>query len=162
MPTLPDKSTDEGLEARVLLAECRSPSFSGYSLASAKTCMQFMDLVLWNRVRDPKPYLAKEGTLRAVVTAKGQYAGFEMYPNYNNGIRRNIQDQLDIANSSKDKRSTDFSAHVQAALDVVNSPTTIPEPSSGTLAAWRTAGSGSPGAGFTLFRTVLNTDFYFR
>ena len=159
MITLPDKNTEQGMEARVLLAECRSPSFAGYSLALATTCMQFMDLVLWNRVADPGPFLAAHATLRSVVTARGQFRGFENYPNYNPGIRQNIQDMINIANA-KDKRQADFAAHIQAALDVARLPT-IPDPSPGKLVGWRTANASSPGPGFTFFRTVLNTDFFF-
>lgn len=161
MITLPDRTTDEGLEARVLLAECRGPSFSGYVLADAVTCMQFMDLVLWNRVKNPTPFGAKRPTLQSVVTAKGQFAGFESYPNYKDGIRKNIQAMIDIANNSKDKRNVSFAAHIQAALDVAKNATIL-DPSPGKLVAWRTAGSGSPGAGFTLFRTVSGTTFYYQ
>ncbi len=163
MITLPDKTKDEGLEARVLLAECRGPSFYGYTLADAKTCMEFMDLVLWNRVKNFAPFGAKHGTLLSVVTARGQFAGFEQYPNYSAGIRKNIQDMLDIANNVKDQRHASFAAHIQVALDIANSTSTILDPTpsgAGKLVGWRTAGSGSPGAGFTLFRTVSSTDFY--
>jgi hypothetical protein len=162
MIALPDRTTDAGLEARVLLGECRGPFQSGYSLEDATTCMQFMDLVLWNRVQNPKPFLAKEKTLLSVVTAPGQVAGFELYPNYNNGIRQNIQNMLNIANSSKDKRSAACEAHIQAALDIANSDETIADPTGGTMVAWRTFGSGSPGDSFKLFRTVLFNTFYFQ
>jgi hypothetical protein len=43
---LSPKDDVQGLEERVLLAECRSPSSSSYSLADAKNCMQLMDRVL--------------------------------------------------------------------------------------------------------------------
>jgi hypothetical protein len=158
---LPDKLTDAGLEARVLLAECRGPLYAGYTLAEATKCMELMDLVLWNRVRDPKPYLAAKATLTSVVTAKGQFAGFENYPTYNAGIKANIQKMLDIANSSKDQRSELCAEHIQAALDVA-SAATIQDSSPGNLVAWRTAGSGSPGGEFKLFATVFNNDFYYR
>ena len=161
MITLPDKSTDQGLEARILLAECRTPSMFGYTLADAKTCMQFMDLVLWNRVENPGPFGASQGTLLSVAKARGQFRGFESYPNYNAGIRANIQDMLNIASKANDKRHVAFAAHIQTALDVAKF-VSILDPSPGKLVSWRTGGSASPGTGFTLFRTVLGVDFYYQ
>jgi hypothetical protein len=161
MITLPPKSTDEGAETRLLLAECRGPSFSGYNLADATNCMQLMDLVLWNRVDDPKKFLAKAPTLVAVITAKGQFKGFGQYPHYDNAIVNNIQQMIDIANNPKDSRATQFASFISAAIKIAKAPQTIPEPSPGTLTAWRTAGSGSPGLGFTFFQTVFGTAFYY-
>jgi hypothetical protein len=158
---LPDRTTDEGLEARVLLAECRSPLYAGYTIEAATECMQLMDLVLWNRVDDPKPYGASQGTLASAVRAPGQFAGFEHYPTYSAGIKANIQAMLNIANSTKDKRSELVAAHIQAALDVA-SDVTIPDPTPGSLVGWRTFGSGSPGAGFKLYKTVLFNSFYYK
>lgn len=160
MITLPPKDKDEGLETRLLLAECRGPSFPGYDLADATTCMQLMDVVLWNRVEDPTPYLAKHKTLLSVVTARGQFKGFERYPHYDSSIVHNIQQMINIANNAKDKRCGDFADFITAAMAVAGAQTFV-DPSSGTLTGWRTAGSGSPGAGFTLFKTILGTEFYF-
>ena len=160
MLKIPDKHTDEGAETRLLLAECRSPAFSSYSLADATSCMQLMDLVLWNRVtHNPRQFLAKHATLVGVITARGQFQGFENYPNYDSRIVHNIQSMIDIANNPKDKRSSDYTDFINAAMSVA-AATTINDPSPGLLAAWRTGGSSSPGTGFTLFKTVLGTDFY--
>jgi hypothetical protein len=63
----------------------------GFDQGMATSCMQLMDLVLWNRVDNPKPFLAKGVTLPAVVKARGQFAGFENYPHYSGGIASNIQ-----------------------------------------------------------------------
>src|SRR5438067_2501101 len=134
MIALPVKTTDEGLESRILLAECRGPSFPNYVLADAKTCMQFMDRVLWNRVANPTPFGAKDSTLLSVVKAKGQFGGFENYPSYNAGIRKNIQDMMDIANNNKDKRNAAFAAHIQAALEVASAPSIL-DPTPGKLVA---------------------------
>jgi hypothetical protein len=161
MIILPEKGTDEGAEIRVLLAECRGPSFIGYNLAIATQCMQLMDLVLWNRVDNPGPFLAKEATLLAVIKARGQFKGFEHYPDYSHLIVHNIQQLINIANNPKDKRHTDFAAFINTAADVASQLDRVPDPSKqGTLAAWRTAGSGSPGSGFTYVTTVWGTDFY--
>ena len=157
---LPPRNDSNGLEARLLLAECRSPSFATYGSASAQNCMQLMDLVLWNRVGHPRLFGASSATLRAVVTARGQFAGFGGYPSYDESIAHRIQEMVNIANSARDGRSSAFRDHVQMAMDIADAPT-IQDPSPGLLCAWRTTGSGSPGSSFTAHATVLGNDFYF-
>jgi hypothetical protein len=161
MVALPDKMTDEGLEARVLLAECKGPAFPKYKLEDATTCMKYMDLVLWHRVSKPKLFGAKHGTLTSVVTAKGQYQGFHHYPNYSGGIKQNIQNILNIANSEKDGRSATYTAYVQLALDIANGDTLIPEPSPGMLAGWVTMNADPPKGSFKFFLTFAGIDFYY-
>jgi hypothetical protein len=161
MLKLPKKDSDEGAETRILLAECRGPSVSGYNLADATTCMQLMDRVLWNRVHNkPSQFLAKHPTLIGVITAPGQFQGFQNYPNYDSVLVHRLQQMVDIANSTKDKRSGDFTDFINAAISISGAPS-IDDPSNGLLAAWRTADSGSPGSNFTLYKTVLATDFYY-
>jgi hypothetical protein len=161
--TLPDRKSDEGVEARVLLAECRSPaSKASYTIQLASECMQLMDAVLWNRMKNPKPFLAKGATsLADVVKAKGQFAGFEKYPDYDSKIRARIQEALDIANDSKDSRGSSYIEYVNKAIGVAKSAN-FSDPSPGKLVAWRTASSGSPGAGFMLYKTVFGVDFYYQ
>jgi hypothetical protein len=162
MIQLPNRDTDAGLEARVLLAECRGPAFSSFNLADATQCMQLMDRVLWNRVANPVPFGAKAGSgLPGVVKARGQFAGFANYPNYDASIKARIQDAINIANNSKDSRSSDYAGFVNSAINVANSPT-ISDPSAGKLVAWRTAGASSPGSGFSKHATVAGVDFYFQ
>ena len=86
MINLPPINTDEGLEVRVLLAEVRGPQQAGYNLADATIAMQWMHIILRNRIADPQPFGASDGTLKAVVTARNQFAGFEKYPNMGNNI----------------------------------------------------------------------------
>lgn len=161
MVALPPKNDAEGCETRVLLAECRTPSFSSYALADAEKCMQLMDKVLWNRFRNPGPFGAKGATkLSDVVRAPGQFAGFEAYPNYDQSIVNRIQAMINIANNAKDKRSQAFADHIATAIAVAKAASIV-EPSAGTLASWRTAGSASPGSNFKLHGTVLGVDFYF-
>jgi hypothetical protein len=156
---LPDPATDEGAETLLLLAECRGPSFPGYSLKDATTCMQLMDLVLWNRVDNPAPFLAKDRLLLSVMRARGQFQGFENYPACDESFSHRIQQMVDIANDPEDRRSRDFTDFINAAIDVARADT-IPETSLGKLTAWRTAGSGSPGKGFTLFKQISGIEFY--
>jgi len=161
MILLPPKNETEGAEVRVLLAETRGPSFSGYTHADAITSMQLMDKVLWNRFADPAKFGAKGAkSLADIIRAPGQFAGFRDYPNYDSSIVNRIQAMINIANSKKDRRSADFMNFINAAINVANDPS-IPDPSPGKLASWRTAGSISPGAGFKKYTTVLGNDFYF-
>jgi hypothetical protein len=161
MISLPAKNDAEGAEVRVLLAECRGQSFSTYTLADATTCMQLMDRVLWNRRSDPAKFGARGAkSLADIIRAPGQFAGFQNYPNYDVSIVNRIQAMLNIANSTKDKRSQDFADFINAAIDGANDPS-IQDPSPGTLVAWRTKGSGSPGGNFKKHDTVLGNDFHY-
>lgn len=162
MITLPEKNSSEGVEARVLLAECRSPAYSSYTFALATECMQMMDAVLRNRLSDPKPYMAKGAkSLIGVVKAKGQFAGFEKYPNYDSAIKDRIQAALDIANDSKHPKQAIYSEFIAKAIETAKS-TKFSDPSPGKLVAWRTGNSGSPGPGFILYKTIFGIDFYYR
>jgi hypothetical protein len=161
MISLPPKNNTEGVEARVLLAECRGPSFNTYTLTDATTCMQLMDRVLWNRLSNPAKFGARGATsLADIIKAPGQFAGFESYPNYDVAIVNRIQAMVNIANSTKDGRNQDFTDFINAAIGVANDPS-IQDPSPGTLAAWRTKGSGSPGGTFKKHTTQLGNDFYY-
>ncbi|WP_338848055.1 hypothetical protein V8J88_04475 [Massilia sp. W12] len=161
MIVLPNKNETDGCETRLLLAECRGPSNSSYTLADAKLAMQYMDRVLYNRLADPKPYGAPGAkTIADVVRAKGQFAGFQNYPNYDTGIVHRIQAALDIANSTKDPRQAVYAAFIMTAIEVSKS-NSITDPSPGKLTGWRTAGSTAPGGSFKFFKTFFGNDFYY-
>lgn len=118
MITLPERNSDIGAEARLLLAECPGPALASYTLVKATEAMQLMDAVLRNRLANPGPSGAKGAkTLRDIIKAKGQFAGFEGYPAYNNGIRQNIQKALDIVNNPKDRRHEAYAGFINAAID---------------------------------------------
>lgn len=160
MVALPNRNDEDGIETRVLLAECRGPSDSGFNLGDATRCMQLMDLVLWNRVARFKQFLANSKTLLSVVKAPGQFAGFENYPDYDNSIRSRLQSMVNVANNPRDKRKDSFADFINKAIEVARAAT-MKEPSGGILVAWRTAGSRSPGSNFKEFDTVLGTTFFF-
>ena len=80
--------------------------------------------------------------------------------NVSHAIVNMLQNIINIANNAKDKRHEDFTDFINAAVDVT-SDESIQDPSPGILVAWRTAGSGSPGPGFTLHTTILGNDFYY-
>jgi hypothetical protein len=161
--TLPDRKSDEGVEARVLLAECRSPARKDtFSMQLAGEAMQLMDAVLWNRMEDPKPFGAKGAkSLADIVRAKGQFAGFEKYPDYDISIRVRIQEAIDIANNPKDARHALYAEFVNKAIETAKS-TDFSDPSPGQLVAWRTSKHGSPGGNLLFFKSVLGNDFFYR
>jgi hypothetical protein len=110
---------------------------------------------------NPAPFGAKGAkTLADVIRAKGQFSGFEKYPNYSTAIITRLQSMIDIANNPKDKRNTTYSDHITTAIAVADEDSIL-DPSAGTLCAWRTAGAGSPGSNFKLHTAVLGNEFYF-
>jgi hypothetical protein len=156
MVSLASITTAEGAETRVLLAECRGPSYSGFSLSVAQECMQLMDVVLWNRVK----LRGYPDTLIKVIKQKGQFQGFESYPNYDSGIRANIQSMINIANAQHDPRSSAFADFINAAKQIASAATIADPADPRHLTAWRTAGSGSPGGAFQSYKTVSGTTFF--
>ena len=161
MIVLPPKDDGVGAEVRLLLAECRNPSGSGYTLADATESFQLMDRVLFNRLANPAPFGAKGATtVGDIIRAPGQFAGFEKYPNYDAAVVNRIQAAVNIANAAKDKRHAAYADFINAAIAVAQNPS-IKDPSAGTLAFWRTALSSGPGAGAKLYKTILGNDFYF-
>jgi hypothetical protein len=155
------RTTVKGAETRLLMAECRGPSFPNYNLAAATECMQLMDLVLYNRLKNnPGQFMAKHAkTIIDIIKAPGQFAGFEKYPNYDGAIATNLQSILNIANNSSDSRHQNFADFINAAIDVATQAT-ISDPSGGIIASWRTQGASSPGPNFVKFKTVGGNDFY--
>lgn len=159
--TLPDRNTDAGAEARILLAECPGPGYASYAPEAAREAMQLMDAVLWNRLRNPAPFGARGAThIAGIIKARGQFQGFGSYPAYSAAIRRNLEAELAIANNPHDRRHAAYADFVQTAIAIAQS-TDYRDPSPGTLVAWRTSGSGSPGRQFLFYRTVLGNDFYY-
>jgi hypothetical protein len=164
---LPAKNTVQGAVARILLAEARDPGNSQYKAEDSKTAMQWMKVVLQNRLNNkPAQFMAPHAkTLIDIIKARGQFAGFSNYPNYSIKVSDRLQAILDIANAAKDQRSADYTVFVQNAIDVANSPT-IADPSraqypnSKGLSAWRTAGTKSPGPRFSSYKDLAGNSFY--
>lgn len=160
MIKLPPETIDQGLEVRLLLAEVRGPQQVGYNLADATKAMQWMHVILRNRIADPKPFGARTGTLTSVATAHNQFAGFENYPRISQAILTNLTTLLRIANSANDRRSSVFETHINLAIATANA-TNLVDPSPGRLAAWRTAGATSPGKEFTFYQRLSFNDYYY-
>ncbi|GLQ93589.1 hypothetical protein [Dyella acidisoli] len=161
MITLPDPMSVAGIKARLFLCECPAPSDHSYTPDSAAEAINLMDVVIRNRVLNPRPFMATGPSVLAVVQARGQFAGFGGYPNISPSLVTHVQDILNIANNERDQRSANYKDFVSKVLTVANASSNT-DPSPGKLVAWRTHNHSSPGAGFVLFKTVLKNDFYYK
>jgi len=156
--SLPDKNTEAGMLARLLLAESGQPG--AYDRAETKRGMQWMKLVLQNRLKEPRRYSAPgAGSLIDIVKAEGQFAGFESYPTLKIAT---IDDVLGAANDDNSALQEQFITFTLDAVEVANAPT-IDDPT-GTrsgLIGWRTRGSGSPGPNFVAYgKPLAGNQFY--
>jgi len=158
---LPDASTDYGMLVRLFLAESRKPSEAGYNKAESKLGMQWMRLVLENRLKSPEKFAAKGAkSLRDIVKAPGQFKGFENYPTISSTQKSALEQVLKIANDDNDTRQNDLIGFVQNAMDAA-SGSVLDDPKTKGLVAWRTAGSGSPGSNFAAYgKPLAGNQFY--
>jgi hypothetical protein len=159
---LPAENTQEGLVTRLLLSETQTPSNLTYKDADAQKAMEWMHLVLYNRLKDPTRFGAKKNAgIVDLIKAKGQFAGFENYPKIAAGVQARIADILKRANNINDTKQSEFRQHVQHALDTAALKAPISDPSPNGLIGWRTANHGSPGEEFIAYETPLaGNQFY--
>jgi hypothetical protein len=162
---LPPANTDEGMMARLFLAETASPERKGWDVADAKKSMQWMRLVLKNRLdNDPAQFNAPGAKTRQdIVRGSGQYRGFGSYPTIDADVNQHIKEALDGANDDNNlaKQAQDI-AFVNAALEVAKATTEILDPC-GTdyfLSGWRTAGHGGTGDNQVEFQVLMTNQFF--
>jgi len=150
---LPAEATEQGMLARLLLAEAHSPGQSGYDASKSKTAMQWMRLVLANRLNNsPERFNAKGAkTLLDIVKAPKQFEGFQDYPKLGSAQSTRIDEIVSIANSDSDTRQEKYAQFLQNALEVVASNTLIADPCPTGLYGWKTAGSHPPGGHFVKY-----------
>jgi len=160
---LPAESTEEGMLARLFLAEAHGPGQSGYDAAESKTAMQWMRVVLANRLNNsPERFNAKGAkTLLDIVKAPKQFEGFHDYPKLGKDQSTRIEDVVSIANSDSDPRQEKYATFLQNALDVAASKTLIADPCPTGLYGWRTAGSAAPGGDFVKFGDPLSGNQFY-
>lgn len=158
---LPSAITEEGALVRLLLAEAPSPFAAGYSALTAKSGMEWMELVIANRLDLKSALVGSAGakTYFDVIKAPRQFEGFSGYPTLGSKQAKNIQDIVDIANDGTHPKQKLFEAHVRAAIEV-SGKGTITDPCPTRLLGWRTAGASGPGGDFTLFQSFAGQDFY--
>jgi len=160
---LPAATTEEGLLVRLFLAESRTPSESGYNASEAKTGMQWMRLVVENRLKNNPKQFGAPGAKKIldIVKAKGQFHGFENYPNLSAAQQSRINDIVNIANKDNDTRQEKFAAFLSSALEVAKSKSAIKDPCQTGLYGWRTAGRGSPGGRFVEYKTPMSGNQFY-
>lgn len=162
---LPSASTDGGMMARLFLAETASPASKGWNVADANKSMQWMRLVLKNRLdNDPAQFNAPGAKSRQdIVRGKGQFRGFGSYPTIDAKVSQHIKEALDGANDDNNlaKQAQDI-AFVNAALEVAKAATEIPDPcgTDNFLSGWRTAGHGGTGDDQVEFRVLMTNQFF--
>lgn len=159
---LPPASGNEGLLVRLFLAESRSPDETSYNVGDSKKGMEWMDLVLHNRLKNnPRQFGAPNAkSITDIVKAKGQFKGFENYPSIDARILSRINKIFVLANSNNDRRQPKYRRFVENALAVAK-PKLINDPSPNGLYGWRTVGSGSPGGRFVAYgRGLSGNQFY--
>jgi len=160
---LPAESAEEGMLARLLLAEAHSPGQSGSDAAESKTAMQWMRVVLANRLNNgPERFNAKGAkTLLDIVKAPKQFEGFHDYPKLGKGQSTRIEEIVRIANSDSDPRQEKYAQFLQNALELAASKTLIADPCPTGLYGWRTAGSATPGGDFVKYGDPLSGNQFY-
>lgn len=160
---LPASSTEEGLLVRLFIVESLSPREIGYNVADSKTGMQWMRLVLENRLKNnPEQFLAPGAkTIQDVVKAKGQIEGFENYPTLGASQQSLINQIVTIVNNDNDPRQDKFSTFLSNALDVAKSKILIKDPCQTGLYGWRTINRGSPRGRFVKYSTPMSGNQFF-
>lgn len=157
---LPAADTRAGLLARLLLAETRVPA-SLDDLPETREAMVLMRVVLENRAARPSARWGSAGarSIADVVRARGQFEGFGGYPALKDSIAANLTELLRIANTASDTRQPRIRAFVEQAIEVASGPAP-PDPTRTGLYWWRTAGSGAPGNGVVVHRTLRGNTYY--
>lgn len=151
---LPDIATAEGVLARVLLAESRTPFHKEYDEAEVLKAMQMMAAVYENRLKDPSRYGARGADdLVDVIVAPGQTAGFTRNARgeivLSTVVQRRIDEIMQRANAGE---AGAFAALAQNAVNVATGVVESLDPFAhrGGMVAFRTEGSSSPGGNFQI------------
>jgi spore germination cell wall hydrolase CwlJ-like protein len=121
--------------------------------------MEYMAAVIQNRVGTP----GFASTVEGVITQKGQFQGFENYPNYSKAIIDRIEDMkgwATVKNRYQQEYKDIFAKAKSLAVDVTNKAVVDPYKGSGGLLYFRTAGSSAPYTGAKVLVTAGGQDFY--
>lgn len=145
--------------ALLFLAENPTPEDAGYNAAEVVMSMQWMRIVIENRRPDPQRFGAVNGTYAGIVTAKGQFAGFEGYPTIAKKQMTRLDQIIDRANDDEHPKQAAYGQLVQWAnfVAVMAKPE---DPCTTGLYGWRTAGSSAPGGDFEEYRQKAGNQFY--
>jgi hypothetical protein len=156
---LPPPDTDEGVMARMLLAECKTPGYADYDEAAAYWAMLAMKAVVHNRLREGPARFGAAGARSTtdIITAPGQWAGFSRSPRgellLDADVVRHVDELLACANDGAPGPCYRF---VRNALAVTYAPAQDPfaglrwldgGPVLPGAFGWRREGSPAPGPG---------------
>jgi hypothetical protein len=158
---LPSALTNQGALARLFLAEAPSPYAASYTAQRGKAGMEWMELVVQNRLQMRSALVGSAGAdnVTDVIKAPGQFEGFGRYPVIGSKQQSNIDQIVAIANDGTHPKQKQFFDHVSAAIDVARVGT-ITDPCPTLLLSWRTAGASGPGGSFVLYKSFAGQDFY--
>ena len=157
-------STDAGAMERLFLLETADPSKSYYSRTDSLKAMRWMKQVIDNRLAAPRksrfgePADAK--TEKAIVAVGNQFAGFGDYPRLNADFEAKLETLTRLASGPKGARSAKYAGFLADAITAATEASPPAEARITNLAAWRTAGSGSPGGDFKLVAVLQGNSFY--
>jgi hypothetical protein len=159
---MPGAAGEEGLIVRLLLAENLAPGQPGYDAADSKKSMQWMRVVLANRLKNnPAQFAAPDAkNITDIVKAKQQFEGFEKYPTLNAKLSARINEIVQIANNDNDARQERYVQFLQDALDVAKGPL-ITDPCPTGLYGWKTDGSTPPGGRFEKYSAPLSGNQFY-
>lgn len=160
---LPAENTDDGVLARLLLAETRGPGYANtWRADTAKRAMEWMRIVIANRQANPGPFRAASGSLLDVIKAKGQFHGFEGYPPPIASVTASIRQLIEAANNDGLPNQDSYITHVRHAISVAQALVLPVDPAGPEhqLVGWRTEGAGSPGGSMTHFQDMGGNSFY--
>ena len=157
---LPSVATVEGVVARLLIAECSTPSFPQYDEAQARLSMLAMKSVVNNRLcNNPGQFGAPNAVNYIdIITTPGQFYGFSIDATGGVVISPNVQQRIDaVLSMANTDASGVFSQFVEDAISIANrcSPDPFADVTSiggvpviGGGYGWRAAHSSDPGGRF--------------
>lgn len=156
------RGTTAGMLERLFMAEARTPlQESSYDETDSLQCMRATGACIINRKNDAKKRWPK--TIDDVVKQKGQFKGFDTYPEYGEDQRQHNIEVLKWANQKSKFQAacrTFVKNAKKVAADTEAEKVTDPFKKDGGTFGMRTAGSSSPGGGFKKVGSFGGNDFY--
>lgn len=157
-------STDAGAMERLLLLETADPSNPHYNRVDSLKAMRWMKQVIDNRLAAPRKSRfgepADATTETEMIAVGNQFAGFGDYPKLGAGLDAKLNILTSLATATKDSRAAKYAGFVADAITAATEAAPPPDARVANLAAWRTAGSGSPGGDFKLVASLQGNTFY--
>jgi hypothetical protein len=161
---LPPENTEAGVLARMLIAENIMPSGSGFNLDESLMAMQWMRIVLENRLNFSYPHTLQvpngAKTFMALIKSKGVVEGFEAYPVIAGKKAKDIREALEYANKGTHPKFSFYRGYAQNAIDIATGRKRGIDPCQRKLYGWKTVGSEPPSENFEVFKDLGGQTFY--